>query len=86
MRTLIFPSDPTVRAVFAGGLREGRSKLDQKRAARAYKLRLDRAQATGVLPARVYVSPRRFGWYADEFEEAIAKLPRSYAPTKTAAA
>ena len=74
MRDIVFPSDPRVRSVFGVGLDE-----DSLKAARAYRARLARAQHQGVLPERVYVSPRRFGWDKAELDAALAALPRSYA-------
>jgi hypothetical protein len=73
MRSIVFPNDPTLREVFGSGL-----SSDPRAAQRAYRARLDRAQATGVLPARVYVSPRRYGWDRGELEAALASLPRAY--------
>jgi hypothetical protein len=74
MRRLTFPLESPVREVFAHGL-----DLGSRPGRRALRARLERAEARGLLPARVYVSPRRFGWWADELEAAIARLPRSYA-------
>jgi hypothetical protein len=74
MRRLVFPNDPEIRELFGRGLNE-----DPHAAKRAFRARLDRAQASGVLPARVYISPRRFGWDRAELETALAQLPRTYA-------
>jgi hypothetical protein len=74
MRHIVFPNDAMLREVYGGGLAE-----DPKRAARAYAARLERAEARGILPRRVYVSPRRYGYDKAELEAALATLPRSYA-------
>jgi hypothetical protein len=74
MRLIVFPDDALLRNVFGSGLHR-----DPRRAERAYRARLLRAQERGVLPPKVYVSPRRFGWDRAELEVALANLPRSYA-------
>lgn len=81
MRELVFPDDPPLRAVFGTGL-----KADAEAARRAYRARLERAQARGILPRRIYVSPRRYAWDRVELEAALAKLPRSYAEFRTSPA
>ena len=80
MRAIVFPNDPMLTVVFGTDLNR-----DPLKAARAYRARLLRAEERGVLPSRVYVSPRRFGWDRSELEAALAKLPRSYAGFKPAA-
>lgn len=67
MRRIVWPDE--LRPVFGS---DGCSR-------RAFMARIERAEARGTLPARVYISPRRFGWDAAELEAALAKLPRSYA-------
>jgi hypothetical protein len=69
MRKLVFPSDPVLREVFGSDDPSGR----------AYRARLERAERRGTLPRRVYVSPRRFGWDAEELRTALDSLPRTYA-------
>ena len=80
MRVIVFPDDPMLTAVFGAGLNR-----DPLKAARTYRARLLRAEGRGTLPARVYVSPRRFGWDKSELETALSQLPRSYSGFKPAA-
>ena len=76
MRTLVFPYDPPMRAVFGADLRDPQHDIRERR---VYRARLERAQERGTLPARVYPSPRLFGWDAVELAAALQALPRTHA-------
>jgi hypothetical protein len=78
MRNVVFPEDPALKSIFGYGL-----SCDAAKATRAYRQRLLRAEARGLLPRRLYVSPRRFAWDAEELRAALAALPRSYAEALT---
>ena len=80
MRAIVFPDDPVLTTVFGTDLNR-----NPRKASRAYRARLLRAEERGVLPHRVYVSPRRFGWDRGELKAALAKLPRSCSGFKPAA-
>lgn len=70
-RRMILPDDARVVEVFGS---DGCGK-------RALRLRLRRAERRGLLPRRVYLSAARFGYWSDELEAAIAKLPSNYTDT-----
>jgi hypothetical protein len=55
-----------------------RACLSRRKAERCYLARLNRAEERGVLPRRLYTSPRRYGWLRSEVEAALERLPRSY--------
>lgn len=52
--------------------------------ARARNMRLRRAEARGLLPARRYLSASRFAYVASELEAALANLPTQHAATRPA--
>lgn len=70
-RRLVLPDDPAIaRSIGAGA--------PTKRAQRA---RLRRAERSGLLPRRVYLSAQRFAYDAAELEAALAALPRAHVAT-----
>lgn len=74
MRSLIFPQDEILRSVFGQGL-----SPNERAAHRSYRARSERAIAGGVLPRKVYISPRIYGFDKSELEAALERLPGSYA-------
>lgn len=52
----------------------------------AMRYRLKRAEKAGILPKRIYLSPQRFAYDADELEAALANLPRDYTAAMTTGA
>ena len=48
---------------------------------RAYRARLRRAEKSGLLPRRVYLSCQRFAYRADELRAALDALPISHTST-----
>lgn len=73
----IFLTDPEIRAAFGHGLDLDARGERGRKARRALRVRVCRAEARGVLPPRAYLSAKRSAWPADELLVALARLPRS---------
>lgn len=68
---LVLPDDPLIRETVGAG-------APSRRALRA---RLARAEASGILPRRVYLSSQRFAYKREELEAALERLPREHVET-----
>lgn len=73
---LLLPDDPELKATFGA----------DAPSLRAYRARLRRAEAAGILPRRVYLSSQRFAYKRDELERALEQLPRHHVEALRAAA